>query len=192
MVIPIRSFHDAKARLAEALDAPTRAARARQLADRVLSAATPMPVVVVSSAPEVKEWADARGATVLEDPGSLDAAAEIGRSALHGLGCTRVVIAHGDLPRARTFTVVARDADAPIAVLVPCHRDDGTNVLSLPADVPFDFSYGSGSYRRHLAEARRRGLATRVVRDPDLRIDIDAPDDLAYLEELPAGAVAPA
>jgi 2-phospho-L-lactate guanylyltransferase len=65
-------------------------------------------------------------------------------------------------------------------------------VLSLPFDVPFEFSYGPGSYRRHLAEARRRGLATRVVRDPDLRIDVDAPDDLAYVGELPAGAATPA
>ncbi len=65
--------------------------------------------------------------------------------------------------------------------MVPCHRDDGTNVLSLPADTAFRFSYGPGSFRRHAAEGRRLGLGVRVVRDPDLAFDVDVPEDLAAL-----------
>jgi 2-phospho-L-lactate guanylyltransferase len=64
---------------------------------------------------------------------------------------------------------------------VPCHRDDGTNVVSLPAGSPFRFGYGPGSFRRHAAEARRLGLAVRVVRDPELAFDVDLPEDLAAL-----------
>jgi 2-phospho-L-lactate guanylyltransferase len=66
-------------------------------------------------------------------------------------------------------------------VLVPCHRDDGTPVLSLPVHAPFEFQYGPGSFRLHAAEARRVGLGVRVVRDPTLAFDIDLPDDLARL-----------
>ena len=94
----------------------------------------------------------------------------------------RVLIAHADLARARSFERLIADGDRPVAALVPCHRDDGTTVLSLPAGTAFRFAYGPGSFRRHAAEARRLGLAVRVVRDPDLAFDVDVPDDLAALE----------
>jgi 2-phospho-L-lactate guanylyltransferase len=69
---------------------------------------------------------------------------------------------------------------------VPCHRDDGTNVLSLPTDIPFRFAYGPGSFRRHVLESRRLGLGIRVVRAADLAVDVDAIDDLRHLDELNA------
>jgi len=119
--------------------------------------------------------------TVVDDPGTLDTAAAAGRAVLRDRGCTRVVIAHADLPYARTFAGVVRDGSQPVVTIVPCHRDDGTPVLSLPAAPDFRFAYGPGSYRRHAAEARRLGLGVRVVRDPDLAFDVDLPADLATL-----------
>jgi len=54
-------------------------------------------------------------------------------------------------------------------------------VLAVPTGVAFRFAYGPGSFRRHVAEARRLGLGVRVVRDPDLAFDVDVPEDLAAL-----------
>jgi 2-phospho-L-lactate guanylyltransferase len=79
--------------------------------------------------------------------------------------------------------------------LVPDRRDDGTNVVSVPTDAGFAFSYGPGSFRRHAAEARRLGLPVRVLREPGLGWDVDIPDDLANpaLEEvLPSLRTTPA
>jgi 2-phospho-L-lactate guanylyltransferase len=76
---------------------------------------------------------------------------------------------------------LARDGSRPVVALVPCHRDDGTPVLSVPTTVPFRFAYGPGSFRRHAAEARRLGLGVRVVRDADLAFDVDLPGDLDQL-----------
>ena len=50
--------------------------------------------------------------------------------------------------------------------LVPDRRDDGTNVIAVPTDVSFQFSYGPGSFRRHLRSAIAAGLSVRVRRDP--------------------------
>ena len=72
-------------------------------------------------------------------------------------------------------------ASQPVVALVPCHRDDGTPVLSVPTAGEFRFAYGPDSFRRHAAEARRLGLAVRVVRDRDLAFDVDVPDDLVDL-----------
>jgi 2-phospho-L-lactate guanylyltransferase len=181
-VIPIRAFALGKARLADSLDADERATLARRWAEQVVHAADPMPVVVVSSDPEVGAWARDLGVELVDDPGSLDGAAAVGRDRVRTWGCGRAVIAHADLPRAAHLERFAGDATRPIVALVPCHRDDGTPVLSVPTDVPFEFAYGPGSFRRHVGIARRLGLGVRVVRDPDLAFDVDIPDDLLALD----------
>jgi 2-phospho-L-lactate guanylyltransferase len=182
VVIPIRAFTLGKARLAGRLDAAARVDLGRRLANAVAAATGELPAVVVSSAPEVREWARDRGLAVIDDPGTLDAAAATGREWLAGQGLKRAVIAHADLPNARTLAPLTRDGAQPIVALVPCHRDDGTPVLSVPVDAPFRFAYGPGSFRKHAAEARRLGLGLRVVRDPDLAFDVDLTDDLEALE----------
>ena len=182
-VIPIRAFALGKARLAASLEGAERAVLGRRWAEQVVHAAAPMPVVVVSSDPDVRAWAADLGVDGLDDPGTLDGAAAAGRDHLRTHGCSRVVVAHADLPRARDLVRLARDGAQPVVALVPCHRDDGTPVLSVPTAVDFHFAYGPGSFRRHAAEARRLGLGLRVVRDADLAFDVDVPDDLVALGE---------
>jgi 2-phospho-L-lactate guanylyltransferase len=181
VVVPVRAFALGKARLADRLAPEERADLARRFAGRVVAAAGDRPVVVVTSAPEVEVWATELGVATIADPGSLDRAAADGRAYLRELGCVRVVVAHADLPFARTLDPVSEDGDDPIVALVPCHRNDGTPVLSVPTAAPFRFAYGPGSFRRHVDEAERLGLAVRVVRDPDLAFDVDLPADLEQL-----------
>lgn len=182
VVIPIRAFALGKARLAGHLSDDARAELARRCADAVVDAADDLATVVVSSDPEVRAWATARHLAVLDDPGSLDRAADRGRAWVADHGGSRVVVAHADLPRAHSLAALTRDGACEIVTLVPCHRDDGTPVLSVPVAPDFRFAYGPGSFRRHAAEARRVGAAVRVVRDPDLAFDVDLPDDLDALE----------
>lgn len=187
VVVPVRAFALGKSRLGSHLGADERAGLVRAMADRVVSAAGELPVAVVTGDAEVARWASGRGVLLVDDPGGLDAAVAAGVSAVAALGVARVVVAHGDLPEARSLAGLADPGSLPLVVAVPCHRDDGTPVLSLPAAdaARFGFAYGPGSFRRHLAEARRLGLAVRVVRRPDLRHDVDRPDDLLHLLELP-------
>jgi 2-phospho-L-lactate/phosphoenolpyruvate guanylyltransferase len=193
VVVPIRTFALGNTRLASVLDDETRTALAIRLADRVVDAARPAPVIVVTSAPEVATWAQEHNADVIADPGSLNAAAASGAAALVARGCRRVVIAHADLPLVRSFAPVTRDAGQQVAVVVPCHRDDGTPVLSLPAlAVPeFEFAYGLGSFRRHVTAAKRAGLGVRVVRDAALAFDVDTVDDLAALSRYESTTITP-
>ncbi|MGH9040389.1 MAG: hypothetical protein ACRDZ3_09165, partial [Acidimicrobiia bacterium] len=116
-----------------------------------------------------------------DDPGSLDLAALAGLAWVRSLGLPRALVAHADLPLARSLVGLARDAGRPMVAAVPCHRDDGTPVLSVPVGAGFRFAYGPGSFRRHAAEAHRLGLGFRVVRDRALAHDVDTADDLAGL-----------
>ena len=188
VVIPIRGFEAGKSRLGSRLDPARRADLLRAMAENVVAAAGAMPVAVVSNAREVRRWAAALGLTILDDPGTLDLAAAAGLGWAGASGFGRVVVAHADLPLATSLAPMAADGRRPVAMAVPCHRDDGTPVLSLPtAATGFVFAYGPGSFRRHAAAARAAGLAFRVRRDDQLGRDVDAPEDLVGLP-LPLGA----
>jgi 2-phospho-L-lactate guanylyltransferase len=179
VLVPVKAFHSAKLRLAPALDAPARAELARAMATRVVEAAAPLPVSVVCDDDEVAVWAASVGAAVIWRPGrGLNGAVADGVAALAAVGHDFVIVAHGDLPHAVELAWIA---DFEGITLVPDRRDDGTNVVGLPAraHAHFRFAYGSGSFRRHTAEAERVGLAMRVVREPRLAWDVDVPADLA-------------
>jgi 2-phospho-L-lactate guanylyltransferase len=193
VLVPVKDFRQAKARLAAALPPVERAALARVMADNVVAAARPLPVFVVCDDAAVARWAEASGATALWRPGlGLNGAVNDGVASLARVGIRRVVVAHSDLPLAATLLPCARP---PGVTLVPDRRDDGTNVVSVPTDSDFAFAYGPGSFRRHATEARRLGLPLRVLREPGLGWDVDIPDDLANpaLEEvLPSLRTTPA
>jgi 2-phospho-L-lactate guanylyltransferase len=138
--------------------------------------------VVVTSAPEVVAFANDHGCEVLDDPGSLDAAAAAGRAWAAERKLARCAIVHADLPFARSFDAILIGADAGEVVIVPDQRDDGTPAISLPTNVPFAFAYGPGSAALHAEAARRAGLTVRVVHDDELGFDVDLADDLAALE----------
>ena len=187
VVIPIRSFDAGKSRLGTKLDPARRADLLQTMAEHVVAAAGTMPVAVVSNAGEVRGWAVTLGLTVLDDPGTLDLAAAAGLGWAAAAGFGRVVVAHADLPLATSLAPVVADGLRPVVTAVPCHRDDGTPVLSLPtAAAGFVFAYGPGSFRRHAAAARAAGLAFRVRRDRRLGRDVDSPEDLVGLP-LPMG-----
>jgi 2-phospho-L-lactate guanylyltransferase len=179
VLIPVKDFTNAKRRLAPALDDRTRAELARSMARTVITAAHPLPVYVVCDAEEVAAFALGAGAEVLFRPGlGLNGAVADGITALGQLGFYRVVVAHGDLPLATGLDWVAR---FPGVTLVPDRRDDGTNVMCVPTDVPLEISYGPGSFRRHVRAALALGVPVRVVREVALGWDVDLPDDLNEL-----------
>jgi 2-phospho-L-lactate guanylyltransferase len=176
VLVPVKAFSQAKRRLHLALGEPERAELARAMADRVVSAAHPLPVAVVCDDNEVAEWARTRGALVVWEPGrGLNGAVEAGVDRLRAAGVSQVTVAHADLPRASNLALVG---EAPGITLVPDRYGNGTNVIALPADAGFQFSYGPGSFARHRAEAERLGLPTRVLDRPDLAWDIDEPGDV--------------
>ena len=177
VLVPVKAFREAKLRLAPALDGPAREQLARMMAERVVRAAAPLPVSVVCDDPDVATWARSAEAEVIARPGrGLNGAVSDGVARLAAAGVQRVVVAHGDLPLATRLAWVAGFDGVTI---VPDRHDDGTNVICVPAAAGFCFWYGPGSFRRHSAEARRMGLAVRVVREPQLGWDVDLPDDLA-------------
>jgi 2-phospho-L-lactate guanylyltransferase len=183
VLIPVKAFHQAKRRLGSALSDPDRIALVRAMAARVVAACVPLPVAVVCDDQGVAQWASELGATVMWEPGQgLNGAVRAGVDRLARAGAQWVTVAHGDLPRAHGLGLLAPFDGV---TLVPDRRDDGTNVLRLPAGSEFSFAYGPGSFRAHRAEATRLGLSVRVLRDPNLAHDVDWPADIVEVGGTP-------
>jgi 2-phospho-L-lactate/phosphoenolpyruvate guanylyltransferase len=184
VLLPVKAFRNAKARLAPALEPRDRAELARDMATNVVRAAGTLTVAVVCDDDEVSAWAATLGAEVIWRPGrGLNGAVADGVEELASLGYEQIIVAHADLPHALDLTWVA-DFDG--VTLVPDRRDDGTNVCCVPARSGFVFAYGPGSFVRHQAEATRLGLALRVEREVRLGWDVDTPDDLVRPDWLAA------
>ena len=184
VLVPVKAFAAAKVRLAPALAPAERASLARSMAEQVVRAAAPMPVAVVCDDPAVAAWAAGLGAGVVWTPRrGLNAAVTEGVARLAAGGVTTATVVHADLPLLDRLGEVGRPGSVTIA---PDRRQDGTNLITVPADVGFDFSYGPGSFGRHRQEAERLGLPVVVLDRADLAWDVDVPDDLSAV-----GAVTP-
>lgn len=183
VLVPVKAFGEAKGRLAPVMSPARRADLARRMAEAVLRSARELPTAVVCDDREVAVWARGQGALVVWAPGrGLNRAVQQGVEHLAAAGASLVVVAAGDLPLADDLRWVADFAGTTI---VPDRRRDGTNVLAVPTGRTFGFSYGPGSFARHVAEARRLGGPVRVVEAPALAWDVDVPSDLSALAALP-------
>ncbi len=179
VLVPVKRFEDAKGRLAPALSAARRAALARSMAERVVRSAGRLPVAVVCDDRNVAVWARDLGALVIWEPGrGLNGAVHEGVRHLAQAGARLVVVAAGDLPLAQDLVWATRFAGITI---VPDRRHEGTNVLAVPTDLPWEFTYGPGSFARHLDQARRLAAPVRVVNAPTLSWDVDVPADLTAI-----------
>ena len=180
VLIPVKAFEDAKGRLSDALTPGSRAGLAQSMATRLINMQGDLTVAVSCDDEGVAAWAESIGASVVWCPGTdLNGAVQQGFAALGNAGYTSVAVAHSDLPLATSL--------APLlgwhgVTLVPDRHRAGSNVVVVPTAIDFRFSYGVGSYQRHVAEAVRHHCGLRIVHDADLGWDVDDPDDLAPLE----------
>ncbi len=174
--------------------APTeRAALALWLLRRVVLAARAAPgvdkVVVLGGDGAVRAAAcELEVAWEADEIGELNAALDAALAGAVRDGCRALLFLPGDLPWLQPAEVGRLTAGAlglgglPPLRLAPGVRG-GTNALLVPCGAPFRFELGPDSFARHLAQARRLGLAAEIVRAPGLAQDIDLPADLALLVE---------
>jgi 2-phospho-L-lactate guanylyltransferase len=97
------------------------------------------------------------------------------KSAAEGL-----LFIHADLPcldQEGLSAVIEASAERH-AVLCPDHAEVGTNALLRWRDQPLPLCFGDDSLRRHQHAAGMAGVPWRIVRRPELSLDIDVPADL--------------
>jgi 2-phospho-L-lactate guanylyltransferase (CobY/MobA/RfbA family) len=142
-----------------------------------------LPLVVAGDA-EVADWALFHGFLSIPDNGSgLDNAAHRGTLGADETGSPWLVI-HADLPLLTISDLAALEESLAEhgKVLAPS-ADGGTSVMGARG-VHYRFSYGPGSFRRHLALYPTAG----IVALPGLLHDVDTYADLLSARNHPGGA----
>ena len=179
IAIPVKPFGVAKSRLQPALDAAQRSRLGKTIATRTAmqARATGARVAVVTGDDGVAGWARGHGVEVVRESSEYGAGlngAAAAAVAAAGSGKSDWLILHADLP-----LVSQADVEAAISrhrpgrfVLAPSY--DGGTALIMGTGA-FPFSYGPGSFHRHLRAAN--GSADVVIRS-GLALDLDTPRDL--------------
>jgi 2-phospho-L-lactate/phosphoenolpyruvate guanylyltransferase len=189
-ILPVKSFADAKQRLATEL-APgfRRAIVEAMFSDTLVAlrrAGSIAQILVVSADHGAQQLAGGYGAHVLDDEQhGHNVAASLGIGWAIETGVDRALLVPGDCPLlnpTQLDELIARPVDPPSALIIPDRHGTGTNALLLtPPDV-LEPSFGPGSCERHASLARAAGIEHEVVEVPSLALDIDTPDDLAALQ----------
>jgi 2-phospho-L-lactate/phosphoenolpyruvate guanylyltransferase len=190
-ILPIKSFGEAKQRLAHEFDAPTRRALAQAMFSDVLVALRRTTaineIVVVTADNGAQRIAGGYGATVLDDDdrGHNVAALNGIRHALMS-GADRTLLVPGDcamLDPKELEELLARPVPERSALIVPDRHGTGTNALVLSPPEAMTPAFGPGSCQRHVEHARAEKTEPEVVKVGSLALDVDTPDDLTALQE---------
>jgi 2-phospho-L-lactate guanylyltransferase len=144
-------------------------------------------VYVVSKEPLALLWASEHGwSTIVEreqysESQSVDVASRICESD----GVAALLRMPADIPLAEPEDVesvlTAWSGASPAAVIVPSHDGSGTNALLRSPPTIFPSHFGRGSFARHVAEAKKAGVAIQALRNARIGRDIDEIEDIEAL-----------
>ncbi|MBC7288219.1 MAG: 2-phospho-L-lactate guanylyltransferase [Armatimonadetes bacterium] len=192
IVVPQKALRLAKTRLSSVLSREAKIELTLLMLRHTLAVCaelTDRAGIFLCGPPELEDLARDYGATLM--PGGskglrheVALAAEDWRIA----GRAAMLVVSSDLPLLTSDDlrgVVQSWRQCADVVLCPDRRMRGTNVIMVNIPEAFPFAFGSvvgpGSYEIHLAQAQGTGLRAEVVESEGLSLDIDLPEDLAYL-----------
>lgn len=187
IIIPVKPLARAKSRLATVLTPEQRAHLAEALMRHTISVVTPIKEVagtlVVSR--DTKALAIARdlGVHTVQESGTPELNHALMRATQVAVGFRgeAVLILPADLPLVTSDDIVnmielGRDDDT--LVIATDRHGDGTNAMLTRPPGLIPYSYGKGSYERHLNAAHEIGANVHRYHSDRLMLDIDVPDDL--------------
>jgi len=191
-ILPVKSFPNAKQRLSHGVEPELRRQLAEAMLYDVLGAlrlTAVDQVIVVTAGKDGARIAREHDATVVRDrEQGHNAAAACGVEEAVRLGAERALLVPGDCPALDPTEVnelIQSGPRAPSVVIVPDRHGTGTNALLITPPDALEPAFGPGSCQRHAALARAAGIAHEIASIPSLALDIDTPDDLGALDELP-------
>ncbi len=189
-VIILKSFHEARPKLASVLNVGERRGLIKAMFDDVISAALGCSdlshIAVLSPEEEVLERARQRGlATIKErEPQGMDKAFQRGASYCIEKGGDILVCLPSDIPLVMPGDLsylLGRMKEGPKALVVPSTIGPGTSMLlTRPPDV-IEPRFEVDNHVAHLEEAERKGVPAEVCELLQAGLDVDTPKDLARL-----------
>jgi len=192
ILVPVKNLGRAKQRMASVLDQPTRTELAKTMLLDVLQAIAAYKrekAAIVTSDIFAMEQAEYFGFDVIADQSNLSEtdAIEVATEVCKSRGVESTLVIPGDIPLIEAEDLAAIYEHAPElgCVVVPSADNRGTNaVLRTPAAL-FPLRFGNDSFWPHLSAAIATGKPCVVLPLSRIALDIDTPEDLRELANVP-------
>jgi 2-phospho-L-lactate guanylyltransferase len=194
-IIPVKPLNRAKSRLAGVLTPDERAQLAETLFRRVLDVVRAVPQVagtlVISR--DTRALAIAREAKVhtVQESGApeLNTALMRATQVVGGWRGGAVLILPADLPLVTSEDLrdlIRLGMEERSMVIATDRNENGTNAMLVRPPGLIPYTYGEGSFRRHIQAAELAGANVQVYHSERLILDIDMPEDLELYYALSA------
>lgn len=192
LLLPVKDLRSAKKRLTGVLTPEERfGLAAAMLADTIRTVRSVLfaeKIFVITNyqpaldAAEETGWEILREECQISESHSVDAASRI----CEERGVRALLRLPLDLPLMQSRDVdelLAIECQAPALAIVPSRDGTGTNALLRTPPTLFPSHFGTGSFAKHLAEARTAGAQVLIRRNLRLEMDVDDESDLRALLE---------
>lgn len=192
-IVPVKPLRRGKSRLSTVLTEEERTALNSHLLVNSLNILSSVDeietILVVSRDPAALTIAREHHArTVLEDGNpELNTALRRASVVAQAYSANEVMVIPADLPLITKEDILAflkKAGEPPEVIIAPDRRKDGTNSLYINPTGLIEFSYGPGSFEKHLQLARQCNARISIVEKFSFGLDLDLPEDLELLKSI--------
>ncbi len=194
-LVPVKPLRRGKSRLAEILSEEERSQLNHQLYRHTIEVLKEVEeisdILVVSRDSNVLTEARDLGVRTVTENGSPELNNALRRASLFSKAFSPegVLIVPADLPLLRSQDVsdfLSQRSAAPMVVISPDRRGEGTNMLFIsPADL-LTFSFGQDSFETHCRLAEAQGARVQIFCHDRIALDLDVPEDYEILKKMDA------
>ena len=193
-IVPVKPLRRGKSRLASVLTEDERAELNREMLTHTVQTLVKVPalehVLVISRDPKALSVAREYGARTVRESGTphLNVALTRATAVAATYAARSILILPADLPNlsgADVEAMIAKASAAPVVVIAPDSRGEGTNGMLINPVGLIEYDFGVGSFARHVAQAERKGAQVQICELSNLAHDIDLPEDLIHLDRSP-------
>lgn len=193
VVVPVKPLRRSKSKLTNVLSEDERTLLNFQMYENTLKVLTqikvPHQVLVVSKDSSVLSLARSFKAKTLQEDGEsgLNLALKKSIQVIKAYSAQKVMVLPADLPflnQEDLEGVMKYEVDAPFMLISPDRKMSGTNLLYISPPDLIEFSFGPGSFERHVRQAQAHNATIEVRKFSGSDLDIDSPEDLELFKKL--------
>jgi len=193
VIVPVKPLRRSKSKLTNILSEDDRAILNLKMYENTLRALKdikiPHQVLVVSKDSSVLSLARSYNAKTLQEDGDsgLNLALKKAVQVVKAYSAQSVLILPADLPfitKEDIEGVMEYSVGYSFMLISPDRKMSGTNLLFISPPDLVEFSYGPGSFERHVRQAQAQNVHLEVRKFDSAELDIDSPEDFELYKKL--------
>ncbi len=193
VIVPVKPLRRSKSKLTSILTEEERTLLNLQMYQNTLRALRevkiPLNILVVSKDSSVLSIARSHNIKTMQEDGDsgLNLTLRKAIQVIKAYSAQSVLILPADLPlitKEDIEGILKINFSQPSMLISPDRKMSGTNLLLVsPIDL-IEFSYGAGSFERHLRQAQQQNAHIEVRKFDNIELDIDSPEDFDLYKKL--------